>query len=229
MIISAGPTHEPIDAVRFIGNRSSGRMGIELTRAALDAGWRVMLMLGPVCESATLKSIIESHHSSLEVRRFRTCEDLRALLDEHAHRADCVIMAAAVADYRPVANTAMSGGKFRRAEGPIALQLESTPDLIAGIGAHKARGQLLVGFALEPAHDLERSAREKLDRKNLDIVIANPLETMDSDSVNAMILRREAPTKTVSGEMLKRDFAPWVMNIISDAYLAVRRTASMKD
>jgi len=140
MIVSAGPTHEPIDSVRFIGNRSSGRMGIELTRAALDQGWRVLLLLGPVCEHDSLTQLRESHPSTLEVQRFRTCEDLRALLDLHADLADCVIMAAAVADYRPIANAAMSGGKFRRTQGPITLQLEPTPDLIAGIGARKRRG-----------------------------------------------------------------------------------------
>lgn len=223
MVLTAGPTHEAIDSVRFIGNRSSGRMGLALTRAALDSGWRVILLLGPVADSEPHQSLGSHLDSKLEVHRFRSCADLGILLDRFAPQADCIVMAAAVADYRPRPNPALSGGKFRRTQSSIALELEPTPDLIARIGAERVPGRFLVGFALEPLAELEQSAREKLERKNLDIVVANPLETMDSDSVRALIVRKDSPPLPTPGTMLKRDFAPWLMNIINHAYDAMNQ------
>lgn len=217
MVLTAGPTHEAIDSVRFIGNRSSGRLGMALARAALETGWHVILLLGPVTETIQLQSLGAHLDSKLEVHRFRSCEDLALLLDHFAPHADCIVMAAAVADYRPRPTAAMSGGKFRRTEGSITLELEPTPDLIARIGAQRVPGRFLVGFALEPLAELERSAREKLERKNLDMVVANPLETMDSDSVRALVVRKSAPPLPTPGTMLKSDFAPWLMDIINRA------------
>jgi phosphopantothenoylcysteine decarboxylase/phosphopantothenate--cysteine ligase len=204
LLITAGPTHEPIDSVRFIGNRSSGRMGIALAEAAAQLGWEVTLLLGPV--SAAVPT-----HDRIQIERFRTCDDLQHLLGTHADRADILIMAAAVADYRPKPNPAMSGGKFRRTGGPITLELESTPDLLAGVSATGRADQLFVGFALEPRADLLASAQSKLRRKKIDLVVANPLETMDSSAVEALILASDGSVEHTDGVLSKAAFAHWLL------------------
>lgn len=203
LLITAGPTHEPIDAVRFIGNRSSGRMGVALAAAGADLGFEVRLLLGPTADPAPLAGV--------EVLRFRTCEDLRGLLRAHAAWADLIVMAAAVADYRPRPNPAMSGGKFRRTHEPLTLELEPTPDLLAEAVRSRRPGQVFVGFALEPRADLMASAESKLARKKVDMVVANPLETMDSATVEATLLTASGAREATPGLMDKREFAPWVL------------------
>lgn len=207
LLITAGPTHEPIDAVRFIGNRSSGRMGIALAQAAAARGWYVTLLLGPATANPPAQGV--------KVHRFRTCEDLRGLLRTHAPAADVLVMAAAVADYRPKPNPAMSGGKFRRTDAPLTLELEPTPDLLAETARSRREGQLFVGFALEPRAELLASAQSKLTRKKIDMVVANPLETMDSDDVEAMVLSADGTREDTPGLMTKREFAPWVLQRIA--------------
>src|SRR5689334_2567210 len=109
MLITAGPTHEPIDAVRFIGNRSSGRVGAALAGEAAARGWEVTLLMGP---GAVVPQARQD--SRLEVVRFRTAADLQGLLRERVAGADVLVMAAAVADYRPKVDPKFFGGKFRR-------------------------------------------------------------------------------------------------------------------
>ncbi len=207
LLITAGPTHEPIDSVRFIGNRSSGRMGMALAASAIGEGWQVTLLLGPTPHAAIPEGV-RSH-------RFRTCADLQGLLREHAPRADVLIMAAAVADYRPIPNPALANGKFRRTEGPLTLTLESTPDLLAEVGRSRRPDQLLVGFALEPEAELLASAQAKLVRKKIDMVVGNPLETMDSDWVRAIVLGADGSREETAGVLSKPDFALWLMNLIA--------------
>lgn len=215
VLITAGPTHEPIDAVRFLGNRSSGRMGIALAEAAKARGASVDLLLGP----ATVTPPAELAES---VRRFRTCEDLRLLLGELAGAADIIIMAAAVADYRPKPLAALSGGKFRRTSGNIMLELESTPDLIAGVSASRRPGQLIVGFALEPRAEMIASAHAKLDRKKIDMVVANPLETMDSGEIEAVLVSKCQPDLPSPGVMSKADCSAWLMERFLSAFAKLR-------
>ena len=217
LLITAGPTHEPIDAVRFLGNRSSGRLGIALAEAAADLGWNVCILLGPVPTAIS--------HPKVSIRRFRTCDDLDALLKEEAPKADVLVMAAAVADYRPKPNPAMSGGKFRRSNTPLTLELEPTPDLLAGVSARRRPGQFLVGFALEPRADLLSSATLKLERKGVDLVVANPLETMDSDDIEAILIARDGSIiHSPGGEgvtISKRDFVRWLLADLSNRLVAV--------
>lgn len=209
ILITAGPTHEPIDAVRFIGNRSSGRMGLALALAARARGWEVTLLLGPTpIPDSALPVGVRTH-------RFRTCADLQGLLRQHAALTDILVMAAAVADYRPVPNPAIAGGKFRRTDGPVTLQLESTPDLLAEVGRSRRPDQLLVGFALEPEAELLPSARSKLERKKIDMVVANPLETMDSDSVRATVLARDGSRQDTEGSLSKSAFATWLVHLLA--------------
>jgi phosphopantothenoylcysteine decarboxylase/phosphopantothenate--cysteine ligase len=203
ILITAGPTHEPIDSVRFLGNRSSGRMGVALAEACRLAGYDTTLLLGPVCPPPPPAPVI--------THRFRTCEDLRTLLKEHASRAEIIVMAAAVADYRPRPLAALSGGKFRRTSEPVHLDLEPTPDLIAEVAASRRAGQRIIGFALEPRAEMIASAQNKLARKGLDACVANPLETMESAVIEGTLVFKDGRTLAAPCTMLKEDFAIWLL------------------
>lgn len=206
LLITAGPTHEPIDAVRFVGNRSSGRLGVALADEAARRGWGVTLLLGPVS--------VGPNDPRVRTERFRTCSDLQKLLAVHTPAANVLVMAAAVADYRPKVDPAFFGGKFRRHSTNLMLELEPTPDLLAEVSARRTPGQYLVGFALEPREELLASARAKLERKGIDLVVANPLETMDSPSIEAIALGRDG-TETRTGEAIAKEaFAGWLMSLI---------------
>lgn len=205
ILITAGPTHEPIDSVRFIGNRSSGRMGCALADEAARRGWSTTLLLGPAPAVPT--------DSRVRLRRFRTCDDLRGLLREEFGDADVLVMAAAVADYRPKVDPAMWNGKFRRHSTHLALELEPTPDLLAEISSARRPGQVLIGFALEPRDELVTSAIAKLDRKGVDLVVGNPLETMDSPDIEATLFAKGG-VQTSAPKMTKEAFAAWLMDRI---------------
>jgi phosphopantothenoylcysteine decarboxylase/phosphopantothenate--cysteine ligase len=209
ILITAGPTHEPIDAVRYIGNRSSGRLGISLATEAARRGWSTTLLLGPVPTGD-----VDTH---VRLRRFRTASDLEGLLREEAPGADVLVMAAAVSDYRTIPHPGMSEGKFRRQSTNLQLELEPTPDLLAGVSAGRRAGQLLVGFALEPRHDMVRSGREKLRRKGVDMVVANPLETMDSGEIEAVLIRPDGEESS-GPAMSKERFAGWLLDRVEGAW-----------
>lgn len=203
ILITAGPTYEPIDAVRFIGNRSSGKLGIALAREAHTRGMDVTLLLGPVStESPTGPA----------VHRFRTTAELQSLLREHGSRAEIVIMAAAVADYRP--KSVQAEGKIKRAAAGLTLELEATPDLLAELGANRRPGQRLIGFALEPRERLVESAKNKLERKRVDAIVANELETMDAETIRATVFTKDRSIDT-PGMMHKDAFAPWLLDVIT--------------
>lgn len=180
ILITAGPTHEPIDDVRYLANRSSGRMGVALAEAARAVNWDTTLLLGPVALPPP---------SDVAVFRFETAADLQSLLDEHFPRCDVLIMAAAVADYRPIR---ADGAKLPRTNKNLALELEPTPDLVARCAAAKRPDQFIIGFALEEAASLEQRARDKLKRKGLDAIVANPLETMGAIEIQARIITAHA-------------------------------------
>lgn len=163
VLITAGPTHEPIDAVRFIGNRSSGKMGVALADAFIDKGAQVTLLLGP--------STVPVPEGCKEVVRFETASELAEAVTERWTRMDVGIAAAAVADVRPVAPAAI---KMHRSDLPPAIALEPTPDVLAYMGQHKQGHQKLIGFALE-TDDGRASAASKLERKNLDGIVLNTL------------------------------------------------------
>jgi len=211
LLITAGPTQEPIDDVRFIGNRSSGRLGAALADAAAESGWDVTLLLGP--------GAVEPSHTALSLVRFQTTADLQAALAEHAPRCDALVMAAAVADYTPVQGQHPgedASGKIKRTAGEITLRLKSTPDLIAEQAKTKRDDQLYVAFALEPRDRLLDSARSKLERKNVDAIVANPLETMDADSIEAILLTPDGVHDQTAGAIPKTDFAPWLLGKIAE-------------
>lgn len=202
-LVTAGPTHEPIDAVRYIGNRSSGRMGLAIASAAAAAGHPTTLLLGPVPLSpreidAVFPPPAPGHGGTAasdrtddrptgdgcQVHRFRSAEDLRTLLHRFWPEADVLVMAAAVADFRP-AETA-SPGKIERG-GDLTLRLAPVPDLLAELNERSRPDQRRVGFALEEPDRLIERATGKLHRKGLDAIVANPLETMEAEGVAGQV------------------------------------------
>lgn len=206
LLITAGPTHEPIDAVRFIGNRSSGRLGIALADEAARRGWRVTLLLGPVASTPS--------DPQVRLRRFRTASELQTLLREEVPACSVLVMAAAVADYRPIPHPGMSGGKFRRTTEKLVLELEPTPDLLAEVGRTRRPDQLLVGFALEPRAEMIDSGKAKIARKKIDLCVTNPLETMDSPDIEAVVLDAAGNQTPTPGKMSKEAFAAWLMGVV---------------
>lgn len=211
ILITAGPTHEPIDAVRYIGNRSSGRLGIELARAAAARNLPATLLLGP--------THLEPPSSHADVVRFRSTADLQSLLAERFPRCDILIMAAAVADYRPT-RVAQSHEKLRRENRNLTIELESTPDLLAECARARVAGQTLIGFALEPRDRLRESALAKLERKAVDAIVANPLETMESPAIEATIHWAGGAADSTGAPMPKSDFAPWLLDRILEHHTA---------
>ena len=159
IVVSAGPTQEPIDPVRYLSNRSSGKMGYALARAARRRGAEVTLVSGPTALAAP---------SGVDVVTVGTAREMADAIEGAFATATVVIMAAAVADYRP--REALARKLKKNAPG-LTLALERNPDILAGLGARK-RGRLLVGFAAE-THDLVTEARRKLRAKHLDLVVAN--------------------------------------------------------
>lgn len=201
MLITAGPTHEPIDAVRYLANRSSGRMGLSLAEAALARGHTVTLLLGPsaLCPPP-----------GADVHAFTSTADLERLLETHWPQSDVLLMTAAVADYRPAR---MPQGKIRRSASALRLELEPTPDLLAAAVAAARPGQTVIGFALEPAEELEGAARAKLGAKGAHAIVANPLETMGSRTIWAIVLLPDGRVlRPPGGTLSKRAFADWLLD-----------------
>ena len=163
VLVTAGPTCEDLDPVRFLTNRSSGKMGYALAEAAIRRGARVMLVSGPtdlaIPEGADWVPV-------------RATEEMRNAVREHAAEANVVIMAAAVSDYRPAAAHSQ---KLKRGDERLTLELEPTPDILAELGrAPSQKGRILVGFAAE-TNDIAENARAKLARKNVDMIVANDI------------------------------------------------------
>jgi phosphopantothenoylcysteine decarboxylase/phosphopantothenate--cysteine ligase len=180
-LVNAGPTHEPIDPVRFVGNRSSGKMGIALAESLSRKGARVTLILGPTHLKPLEKSITVVH-----VETSAEMFDATIAAFDHVQIAVC---SAAVADYRP---KDVSVEKIKKKEQHLDLRLEKTKDILEELGRRK-KTQILIGFALETT-DLENYAREKLKKKNLDMIVANPANEQGSgfmsDTNKAMLIDR---------------------------------------
>ncbi len=164
VLITAGPTYEPIDPVRFIGNRSSGKMGLALAEEAARRGAQVTLVLGP--------SRLSPRHPAVQTIRVETAEEMHQAALRHFPDADIGILAAAVSDYRP---KEASPEKIKKKSGSLHLELVLNPDIAAALGKSKKPGQLLVGFALETQNELA-NALEKLEKKNFDCIVLNSLQ-----------------------------------------------------
>lgn len=160
VLVTAGPTYEPIDPVRFVGNRSSGRMGAAVAAEALARGAAVTVVLGPGAMRPP---------AGVEVVEIETAEQMHAAVLDRADASDVVVMAAAVADFRP---KAPADRKLKKDAGPPDLVFEPTPDILAELGARRRPGQVLVGFAAE-TDDVVAAGRDKRARKGVDLVVAN--------------------------------------------------------
>lgn len=213
LLITSGPTWEPIDRVRYLGNRSSGRLGGALADAAAARGWEVLVLLGPQAAEPT--------NTNVRTERFQTAADLQRALATHAPECDALIMAAAVADYRPIAG-ADADGKLRRTSDELTLRLEPVPDLIANETTRKRNDQFFLAFALEPRERLLESARAKLKRKGVDAIVANPLETMGAGTIEAWFLTRDGAEAHTGGAVTKSEFADWLLQRITSELLRQR-------
>ncbi len=203
ILISAGPTRERIDAMRFMSNRSSGKMGYALAEAARDAGYCVTLISGPVNLPVPEGIVFVGVESAAEM-----AEEVKAA----APANDVIIMAAAVADYRP---KSVIAGKMKKKDGDLVLELERTEDILLSLGRVKPAGQVLVGFAAETDRLLDY-AMEKLERKNLDWICANDVGRADigfgsDDNMVTMLGRKgeryeigPAEKRKVAVEILKK-------------------------
>ncbi len=164
VLITAGPTYEAIDPVRFIGNRSSGKMGISLAENLANKGAQVTLVLGP--------TQLDVHGSEIQLIRVESAEEMFKAANQYFKSSNVTILAAAVADFKP-ANYAVS--KIKKASASMNIALTNTPDIAATLGKNKSEDQILVGFALETDHEIE-NAMKKLVAKNLDLIVLNSLK-----------------------------------------------------
>jgi len=163
VLVTAGPTVEDIDPVRFIGNRSSGRMGYALARQAASLGAHVTLVSGPTAFEPPV---------GVEMVHVRSATEMKKAVDGLAAGSDIIIMAAAVSDYAPEKAEA---GKIKKGAPTLTIRLVMNPDILKGLGEGKKKGQVLVGFAAE-TEDLEKNALKKLKEKKLDLIAANPVD-----------------------------------------------------
>ncbi len=164
VLVSAGPTHESIDPVRFIGNHSTGLMGIEIARAFAREGAVVDLVMGP--------TNLQVSHENIHVFPVTTAQEMHDRCILLFQQAQITVMTAAVADYRP---KSVASGKIKKTQENLRIELEPTPDILQEMGSRKHHSQTLVGFALETDNELH-NAKEKLKRKNLDLIVMNSLK-----------------------------------------------------
>lgn len=217
VVVTAGGTQEPLDPVRFIGNGSSGQMGYALVEAALGRGAEVTLISGPVrldppfgCRFVSVRTAREMEmavHTALEV-------------DTEGKRADVLIMAAAVADYRP---TQTSSHKIKKTSGTITLQLEPNPDILAGLATRPGLDKLLrVGFAAE-TDDLLKNAEKKLLSKNLDLIVANEATSSIGSPDNQITMLERGGKATALSRLPKTRVADAILDKVGEL-LQLERT-----
>jgi len=201
VLVTAGPTYEPIDPVRFIGNRSSGKMGYAIAKEAAKRSARVILVTGPTALSTP---------AGVDVIQIETTEQMRQAVLARVAGVDVVVMAAAVADFRP---STPSNEKLKRQEA-ISLQLSPTGDISAEV-ARLAPGAIHVGFALESA-DLLTRTRDKLNRKKIDLVVANEISAehnpFGADTNRVAIVSHDGVEQL--GEMSKREVAVKLWDVV---------------
>lgn len=204
ILVTAGPTREKIDSVRFISNYSTGSFGYEIAKAAKRLGLEVIVISGPTALKAP---------RGVKFIGVESAREMFGAVLKNVKRCDYVIMAAAVCDWRPAG---VSANKIKKHHGLTALKLIKNPDILKRLGKHKKA--ILVGFALE-TEDLEENARKKLHEKNLDIIVANRLKAGRSpfgkDKTDVLIIDRAGRLTKVQNKS-KAELA----NIIVDKVLS---------
>ena len=162
ILVTAGPTYEAIDPVRFIGNHSSGKMGFDIAQKAADKGAEVILVTGP--------THLQINNSQIQVVRVQSAQEMYEACHQFFDEVDVAIAAAAVADYRP---KNIADQKIKKTDATFTIELEKTKDILASLG-EKKKNQFLVGFALETENEIEH-AKLKIQKKNLDLIVLNSL------------------------------------------------------
>ena len=205
LVVSAGGTREPIDAVRVIANRSSGKQGYAVAAEAVRRGAEVTLVTTVDLPPPPGASVVD----------VETAAQMQSAMEKAASDHDVVVMSAAVADFRPVA---AAENKLKKGDGIPEILLEPTPDILAGLGASKPEGQILVGFAAE-TDDLRTNAAAKVARKNLDLIVANDVSAPDvgfAHDTNAVTLVRPDAEPVEIDLASKREVARAVIDAIVD-------------
>lgn len=204
VLITAGPTQEPIDPVRFISNHSSGKMGFAIAEAFNMAGAEVSIVSGPV----SLPSPI-----GIKVEKVFSAQQMYEAVEKRFHESDIIILAAAVADYTP---SHVADKKIKKKEDVFAIELTKTIDIAATLGRQKKSHQLIVGFALETDNELE-NAKVKLERKNFDLIVLNSLQDKGAgfryDTNKIKILDREGNLRDFDLKS-KQEVAEDILNIV---------------
>ena len=214
VLIGAGRTEEPLDPVRVLTNRSSGRMGFALAEAARDRGAEVIVVAGPVSVDPPL---------GVEIVNVTTALQMERAMRERGPKATVVIMAAAVADYRPAR---VATQKIKRDTGPLDVKLEPNPDILAGLGAAKTKDQLVVGFALETTNGVE-NARKKLAEKRADLIVLNSPEQGLGGETNTVTLV-EARSQVELPEASKREVAERILDRVLELRGDSGKSANLK-
>jgi len=207
-LITAGPTREPIDPIRYLSNRSSGKMGYAIAEAAIEAGHEVILISGPVA--------LNRPHGAAVIP-ISTSDQMFDAVQQQTRNCDVLVMCAAVADYKPVA---VFTTKLKKRDAKLALELIPTRDILSSLP--KTRKYFVVGFAAE-TENIETNAQKKLLKKNCDVIVANDARVgMESDENEVEIYFRDAEKKTIS-RASKRIVARELMKIF-EKYFEKRLT-----
>jgi len=201
VLVTAGPTREQIDPIRFISNYSTGTFGYEIAREAARRKARVVLISGPTPLEAP---------RGVRLIRVESAVEMQGAVAREFKKCDCLIMAAAVSDWRPAS---IRRGKIKRRGGRMRLDLTENPDILCDVGRQK-RGKILVGFALE-TENLERNALKKLKEKKLDLIVANRLNerrTAFSNNKTSVLIIDRSGDKNVFNNMPKRRLAKIILD-----------------
>lgn len=208
VLITSGPTQEPIDPVRYIGNRSTGKMGAALAHSAIELGAEVIIVSGPV---------FIDYPKGAKLISVKTAEEMYEAVGKEFEKADIAVFAAAVSDYKP-RNRAPE--KMKKGENFLQIELEPTKDILASFGPRKRSNQLVVGFALETENELD-NARAKLKKKNCDLIILNSLKNEGAGfGVDTNKVTFVSNNKTVPLELKhKREVALDIFNFLLEEFV----------
>jgi phosphopantothenoylcysteine decarboxylase/phosphopantothenate--cysteine ligase len=208
-LVTAGPTYEPIDPVRFIGNHSSGKMGVAIAEELAKRGATVHLVLGPSAVSTTAPGI--------NIHRVQTAEQMYEACTKEFATTDIAVMSAAVADYKPAT---IEPEKIKKSTGTLTVELTKTKDILKSLGQQKKKGQLLVGFALETTNE-RTYALGKLEAKNADMIVLNSLNDEGAgfghDTNKITIFERsgnELPYERKPKQQVARDIVDRIVNLL---------------
>ncbi len=212
-LVTAGPTHEAIDAVRYIGNNSSGKMGIAIAEALAESGANVELVLGP--------TTLRPKHQNITITHVTSADDMYSETERLFNAADIIIMAAAVADYTP---EEVFSEKIKKDIDQLNLKLVKTVDILHAMGERKKNGQVLAGFALETSNEIS-NAKDKLLNKNLDFIVLNTLKDSGAgfqhDSNKITIIDKDGsiyPYKLKSKQEVAKDIVNFTVKALTNSF-----------